>query len=75
MTQKSESLTKPHLTYSQAAAIEQYRTACASNDSNAYLFAIVALNDAGLYEADATKAIAVGYITKEVDAKCTAYTE
>lgn len=57
-------LTKPHLTRKQAAAVEQYRHASAGNDFNAYLFAIVALNDAGLYEADASKALAVGYVIK-----------
>lgn len=65
MTRKSESLTKLHLTRQQAAAIEQYRAATAGNDFNAYLHAIVALNDTGLYEADATKALAVGYVIQE----------
>ncbi len=54
-----------HITRNQAAAVEQYRQAIAGNDFNAYLFAIVALNDAGLHEADAVRALAVGYITKE----------
>lgn len=58
-------LKRIHVTRPQAAAIEQYRKASAGNDFNAYLFAIVALNVAGLYEADATRALAVGYITKE----------
>lgn len=53
------------VTRNQSAAIEQYRQASAGNDFNAYLLAIVALNDAGLYEADATRALAVGYITRE----------
>lgn len=58
-------LKRIQVTRTQAAAIEQYRSASAGNDFNAYLFAIVALNDAGLYEADATRALAVGYMTKE----------
>lgn len=43
------------LTNAQAAAITQYRAATASNDFNAYLFAVAALNDAGLSEADANE--------------------
>ncbi|MGN7387783.1 hypothetical protein [Sporosarcina sp. SAFN-015] len=55
-------LKRLQVTRKQAAAVEQYRQASAGNDFNAYLFAIVALNDAGLYEADATRALAVGYV-------------
>ncbi|MCG7345365.1 hypothetical protein MHZ92_14595 [Sporosarcina sp. ACRSL] len=58
-------VSKLHVTRPQAAAIEQYRNASAGNDFNAYLLAIVALNDAGLYEAGATRALAVGYVVNE----------
>lgn len=53
------------ITPTQAAAVEEYRTAYRTNDFNRKVFALVGLADVGLCESKATELIAMGYNVSE----------